>query len=101
MSELNIKPLGDRVVIRPLTDEEAGNTSAAGIILPDSATKEKGDQGVVLAVGPGAKTEDGKRASMDVKVGDRVAFKSWSEKMKFEKDEVWIIAESDILAIIG
>ena len=101
MSELSIKPLGDRVVIRPLTEDESGTKSAAGIILPDSATKEKGDQGIVVAVGPGARTDDGKRTEMEVKVGDRVAFKSWSEKMKVEKDEVWIIAESDILGIIS
>lgn len=102
MSEVKIKPLGDRVVIRPLTDEEAGSKSASGIIIPDSASaKERSDQGVVVAIGPGARDEDGKRMEMEVKVGDRVLFKSWSEKMKVEKEEYWIIAESDILGIIG
>lgn len=102
MSELSIKPLGDRVVIRPLTEEEAGNTSASGIILPDSATKEKGDQGVIVAVGPGRWNEDGDgRISMSVKEGERVAFKSWTEKMKIGDEEYWIISESDILGIIS
>ncbi len=101
MSEVKIKPLGDRVVIRPLTDEEAGSKSASGIIIPDSAAKERSDQGVVVATGPGARDDDGKRMEMEVKVGDKVIFKSWSEKMKVEKEEYWIIAESDILGIIG
>lgn len=101
MSELSIKPLGDKVVIRPLTDEEAGTASASGIIIPDSAAKEKGDQGIVVAAGPGARKEDGSRTEMEVKEGDRVAFKSWSDKMKVEEDEYWIIAESDILGIIS
>lgn len=101
MSELSIKPLGDRVVIRPLNDEEAGNTSASGIILPDSATKEKGDQGVIVAAGPGAKGDDGKRTEMEVKVGDRVLFKSWSEKIKLDNKEYWVISESDIMGVIS
>lgn len=101
MSELSIKPLGDRVVIRPLTDEEAGNASASGIILPDSATKEKGDQGVIVAAGPGPKDNDGKRSALEVKVGDRVLFKSWSEKIKLDDKEYWVISESDIMGIIS
>ena len=101
MSEVKIKPLGDRVVLRPLTDEEAGSKSASGIIIPDSAAKERSDQGVVVAVGPGARDDDGKRMLMEVKVGDKVLFKSWSEKMKIEKEEYWVIAESDILGIIS
>lgn len=102
MSELSIKPLGDRVVIRPLTDDEAGSTSVAGIILPESATKEKGDQGVIVEVGPGRWNEDGdSRVAMSVKKGERVAFKSWTEKMKIGEKEYWIISESDILGIIS
>lgn len=101
MSEVKIKPLGDKVVIRPLTEEEAGSKSASGIIIPDSAAKERSDQGIVVAVGPGARDEDGKRMDMEVKIGDRVLFKSWSEKMKVEKNEYWIISESDILGIIS
>lgn len=101
MSEVNIKPLGDRVVVRPLTDEESGSTSASGIIIPDSATKDKNDEGVIVAVGPGARKDDGSRTEMEVKVGDRVLFKSWAEKVKVEKNEYWVISESDILGIIG
>lgn len=100
MSEVKMKPLGDKVVIRPLTDEESGSTSASGIIIPDTAAKEKGDQGVVVAVGSGVRDEDGKRMEMEVKTGDRVLFKSWSEKIKVEKEEYWVVPESDILAVI-
>lgn len=102
MSEVKIKPLGDKVVIRPLTDEESGSTSASGIIIPDTAAKEKGDQGIVVAVGAGKFDEDGeKRIPMEVKEGDRVVFKSWSEKLKIDNEEYWIITESDILGIIS
>ena len=101
MSEVNIKPLGDRVVIRPLTNEESGSASASGIIIPDSASKDKNDEGVVVAAGPGARKEDGGRTEMEAKVGDRVLFKSWAEKVKIEKEEYWIISESDILGIIS
>lgn len=101
MSETTIKPLGDRVVIRPLSDEEAGSVSASGIIIPDTAAKEKNDQGVVVAVGEGRWNEDGdKKVPLEVKVGDRVLFKSWSDKVKVGKEEYWVISESDILAIL-
>ena len=73
-----IRPLGDRVVVRPLTEEELGSVSASGIIIPDTAKKEKPEQGVVLAVGPGKWDEDGeKRIAMDVKEGDRVIFSKY------------------------
>lgn len=97
-----IKPLLDRVVIRPLTDVESGSASASGIIIPESAAKEKNDEGIIVATGPGKWDEDGeKRMPMDTKVGDRVIFKSWSEKVKVEKDEFWVVSESEILGIVG
>jgi chaperonin GroES len=65
-----IKPLGDKVIVRPLTDNEAGTVSASGIIIPDTAKKEKPEQGIVLAVGLGKWDEDGeKRIPLEVKVG--------------------------------
>lgn len=97
-----IKPVGDRVVIRPLTDEETTSKSPSGIILPDTIAKEKPEQGMVIAVGAGKWDEDGeKRIPMEVAEGDRVVFKSWSESIKIEKEEYWIISESDILAVIS
>lgn len=98
-----ITPLGDKVVIRPLTDEETGTASVSGIIIPDSVEKkDKSDQGVVEAVGPGAWDEDGeKRIPLDVKVGDRVLFSSWREKVKVGDAEYSVISQSDIHGIIN
>jgi chaperonin GroES len=98
-----ITPLGDKVVIRPLSEDETSTKSASGIIIPDSVdTKEKNDQGVVVAVGPGAWDEDGeKRIPLDVKVGDRVLFSSWREKVKVGEDEYFVISQSDIHGILA
>lgn len=103
MSERSIKPLGDRVVIRPLTEEESGTTSPSGIIVPDSVSKdEKNEQGIVVAVGAGRWDEDGeKRIPMEVQVGDRVVFSSWRDKVKIGKEEFSVISEADILGIIS
>lgn len=102
MSEKSpIKPLGDRVIVRPLTDEELGTVSASGIIIPDTAKKEKPEQGIVIAVGPGKWDEDGeKRIPMEVKEGDRVVFSKYGfDEVKFDNKEYFIVAESSILGI--
>lgn len=98
-----ITPLGDRVVIRALTEDEAGSASPSGIIIPDTVKGEKsgGEQGVVVAVGPGRWDEDGeKRIPMEVKVGDRVLFSSWRDKVKVDGDEYSVISEADVMAVI-
>ena len=103
MSELKIKPLADRVVVRPLTDEEAGNVSASGIIIPDTAKKDKPEQGVVMAVGNGKWDEDGeKRIPLEVKVGDKVMFSKYGyDEVKLGDQEYYVVSESSILAILG
>ncbi len=103
MSDVAIKPLGDRVVVRPLTNDEAGTVSASGIIIPDSAKKEKPEQGIVIAVGQGKWNEDAdKRIPMDVKVGDRVVFSKYGyEEVKVGDQEYFVVSESNISAIIG
>lgn len=102
MSEFKIKPLADRVVVRPLTDEEAGSVSVSGIIIPDTAKKEKSEQGVVVAVGAGKWDEDGeKRLPLEVKVGDKVMFSKYGyDEIKLGDTEYYIVSESNILAII-
>ena len=103
MSEKSpITPLGDKVVIRPLADDENSSKSASGIIIPDSVeSKDKNDQGIVVAVGPGSWDEDGeKRIPLDVQVGQRVLFSSWREKVKVADKEYFIIAQSDIHGIL-
>ena len=93
---VKFKPLGERLVIQP-TEQET--TTASGIILPDTA-KEKPQEGEVVAVGPGAKTEDGKISPMDVKVGDIVLFGKWSgTEVKIDGTEYSIMKESDIMGI--
>ncbi len=103
MSDINIKPLADRCVVRPLTDVEAGTVSASGIIIPDTVNKEKPGQGIVVAVGVGKWDEDGeKRIPLEVKVGDRVFFSKYGyDEVKVDDDEYFIVAESSILAILG
>ncbi len=102
MSEINIKPLADRVVVRPLTDEEAGNVSKSGIIIPDTAKKDKPEQGIVVAVGAGKWNEDGdQRLPLEVKVRDRVIFRTWGEATKLDEKEYWILSESDVLAVVN
>ena len=93
-----VKPLGDRVIIERIEDSE--QKSAGGIIIPDTA-KEKPVKGKVVAVGPGAIQEDGKRASMEVKAGDMVLYGKYAgTEMKVEGKEVLIMRESEILAVL-
>lgn len=96
-----IKPLGDRVIVRPLTPEELGTISASGIIIPESAKKEKPEQGIVIATGPGKWDEDGeKRIPMEVKEGDRVVFSKYGfDELKIENKEYFIVSESSILGV--
>ena len=97
-----IRPLNDKVIVRPLTDDEQGTASPSGIIIPDSAKKEKPEQGVVIAVGPGKWDEDGeKRIPLDIKVGDHVVFSKYGfDELKFEKKDYYIVAENSILGVI-
>jgi len=97
-----ITPIGDRVVVRRLTDEEMGTKSASGIIIPDTVSKEKPEQGIVIAVGEGRWDEDGeKRIPMDVKAGDRVVFSKYGyDEVKVGGEEFYIVASSSVLAII-
>ena len=95
---MKFRPLHDRVLIESLESEEK---TAGGIIIPDTA-KEKPQEGKVIAVGPGAKSEDGKTIPMDVKVGDRVLFGKWSgTEVKVDGREYSIMKESDIMGVVG
>jgi chaperonin GroES len=94
---MNLKPLGDRLVVQPLEGEEQTST---GIYLPETA-KEKPQQGEVVAAGPGARDDDGNRISMDVSVGDIVLYARYSgTNIKLDSNEVLIIKESDVLALV-
>ncbi|ACV57438.1 MULTISPECIES: co-chaperone GroES [Alicyclobacillus] len=92
-----LKPLADRVVVRPVEREEK---TASGIFLPDNA-KEKPQEGEVIAVGPGKLDEKGNRVAMEVKVGDRVIYSKYAgTEVKVNNEELLILRESDILAIV-
>lgn len=95
---MNIKPLSDRLLVKPVEDEEK---TASGIIVPDTA-KQKPMKGKVVASGPGKMTDEGKRLTMDVKVGDTVLYGKYSgTEIKIEKEDYLILNENDILAIIN
>jgi chaperonin GroES len=92
-----LRPLHDRVIVKRLDNER---TTASGIVIPESAA-EKPDQGEVLAVGPGKKTEDGKIVPVDLKVGDKVLFGKYAgQAVKVDGDELLVIREDEIFAVI-
>jgi len=96
VSNLNYQPLGDRVIVEPQSPEQ---TTKSGIVLPDTA-QEKPQSGVVLAVGPGKTTDEGKVVPTTVKIGDVVIYAKYGgTELKVEGKEYLIVRESDILAI--
>ena len=96
---MNFKPLSNRVFLEPLEEEK---TTKSGIVLPDSAEKEKPIKGKVLAVGPGKANEKGERIPMSVKVGDMVLFKKYGpDEIEIEGKKYLVGDEDDILAILG
>ena len=93
-----LQPLGDRVVVKPTPREEM---TKSGIVLPDTA-KEKPQEGMILAVGPGAFDNDGKRIAMDVNVGQKVLYGKYAgTEFKLDDDDLLIVSQKDILAIVG
>ena len=94
---MNLKPMQDRLVIKPADEEQK---TAGGIIVPDTATKEKHMQGEIIAVHPGKLVEDGKRLPMDVEVGDNIMYSKYSgTEFKLDGEEYLIIEQGDILGI--
>ena len=100
-NKAGIMPLGERVLVKPFTAEQMGKITSFGIIIPETVDKEKPEQGVVIAVGPGKKTEDGKVVPLSVKVGDKVLFSKYGfDEIKVNGFEYYMVAESSILAIL-
>lgn len=97
MATITLQPMGDRVVVRPAAQEQ---TTRSGIVLPDTS-KEKPQRGEVIAAGKGRLSDDGARVEMDVKVGDTVLFAKYAgTEFKHEDEDLLILSEKDILAII-
>ena len=98
MAKLTFKPLGGRVLVSPIEQEEV---TAGGIVLPETA-KEKPQQGKILAAGPGDRNDKGDRIAMDVKAGDTVLFAKYSgTEVKIDGKKLLIMRESDLLGIVG
>lgn len=97
-TEIKVKPLADRVVVKPLEESEQ---MRGGLYIPDTA-KEKPQQGEVMAVGPGKTTDEGKRVEPEVKVGDKVLYGKYSgTEVTVENEQYLILRESDVLAVVG
>ncbi len=95
---MNIKPLGDHIVVKPKMEEEK---TASGIVLPETMDKEKKAQGEIVAVGPGKMLENGQRAQMEVMVGQTVLYKKWGgDEVKVDGEEYKIVSQEDILAVL-
>jgi len=98
-SKVNIQPIGDRVLVKP--EEASDEKSPGGIIIPDTAAKEKPERGKVVAVGPGKRGDDNELIPVAVKVGDTVMFSKYGyDEVKIGDEEYYIVAESNILAVI-
>jgi chaperonin GroES len=96
-SSTQLRPLGDRVVIKPTPREEM---TKSGLVLPDTA-KEKPQEGEIIAAGPGRITDDGSREPMDVKVGDKVLYAKYAgTEFKVDSEDLLILSQKDILAIV-
>ncbi|MBI5003995.1 co-chaperone GroES [Candidatus Kaiserbacteria bacterium] len=96
---LNIRPLGDRVLVRP--EDHADAKSPSGIIIPDTARKEKPERGIVVAVGEGKRTDRGEVLPMHIKVGDTIIFDRYGfTEVKIDDTDYFIVSESNILAIV-
>ncbi len=94
---MKFRPLGDRVLVRRVEEEEK---TKGGIIIPDTA-KEKPQEGEVISVGPGARDENGKLQPLDVKAGDRILFGKWSgTEVKIDGEDLLIMKESDVLGVV-
>ena len=95
---MDLQPLGDRLIVEALEEEE---TTSSGIVLPDTA-KEKPQEGTILAVGPGGFDNDGKRIAMDVSVGQKVLYGKYAgTEFKLDDDELLIVSQKDILAVVA
>ncbi|MBI2038988.1 MAG: co-chaperone GroES [Candidatus Niyogibacteria bacterium] len=99
---LKVQPLGDRVLVEPLSKEDTEGRTKSGLVIPDTAEKERPEQGKVIATGKGRHTDEGKLIPLAVKKGDRVLFSKYGPtELKLDGKNYLIVKEEDILAIIN
>ena len=95
---MTLKPLNDRLIVKPIAEDEV---TKSGIVLPDTVEKEKPEKGEVISVGPGKLLDNGSRAPMEIKAGNKVMFKKYSpDEVEVEGETLLVLSESDIIAII-
>ncbi|MBI4276717.1 co-chaperone GroES [Candidatus Uhrbacteria bacterium] len=95
---MKLRPLGDHLVVKAIADDQV---TKLGIVLPDTASKEKPEKGEIIAAGPGKLLENGQRATPSVKVGDKVVFKKYApDEIKVDGVEYLVISESDVMAVL-
>jgi chaperonin GroES len=95
----SIRPIADKILIKPLSDEELGTKSPSGIIIPETINRERADRGTVIAVGEGKRDDNGKIIPPRVRKGDRVIFQ-WGDKFELNGEEYYLVGESNVLAVI-
>ncbi|MEK7192607.1 MAG: co-chaperone GroES [Patescibacteria group bacterium] len=101
MSKIRIRPLGDRVLVESTPEFERGSKTKGGLFIPETADKERSEEGIVVAVGPGKMSDDGSRLPLSVKTGDKVLFTKYGpDEIKVDGKEYYILSESNILAVI-
>lgn len=99
MSKINLKPLGSRLIIKPIIEDEI---TKSGIVLPETVDKEKPVRGEVLAIGPGKTLENGQREKIDLKVGDKILFEKYgSDEYKVDNQEFLVIEYDKVVAVIN
>jgi chaperonin GroES len=99
--KIAIQPLHDRVVVEAIGENERGKETKSGIFIPETVDKERAERGLVVAVGPGKMSEEGKVLPMSVKVGDRIIFTKYGpDEIKVDGKEYFILSETNILAIV-
>ncbi len=100
-TKINVKPLGDRVLVEPVDEKETGSKTKSGIIIPDTVDRERSEQGTIVAVGEGKRNDEGKIIPLSVKKGQKVIFSKYSkDEIKIGDKEYFIVGESNILAIV-
>ena len=101
MKKINLRPLGDRVIVEPFSDHERGKETKSGIFIPDTAERERPEQGVVVAVGPGKVNDRGELSPLTLKVGDTVLFKKYGpDEVEIDGRKYLVAEENDILAVL-
>ena len=99
--KISMKPLGDRVVVKPASEHERGKKTKSGIYIPETVEKDRSERGEVVAVGAGKMSDEGKLLPMHVKVGDMVLFTKYGpDEVKLDGEDYFILSESNILAVL-